>query len=394
MSESLDAARQRSLADAVRGGEVLVTTGAGGVGKTTTAAAIGLAAAAAGRRCLVMTIDPARRLAQALGLEHLDATPQRVHRGLDEVERGSEQGGDGELWAMMLDMQSTFDGVIDRHATSAARARAIKDNRIYQTLSSTLSGTQEYMAMEKLHELHDTGEWDLLVIDTPPTRSALDFLEAPKRMTSFLEGRLLRMLMQPAMSAGRGYLRVLNAGATTFMKVAGRVTGMDLLHDLADFFRNFEGMYEGFKARADQVLDLLQQPSSQFVVVTSPQPPPLREARFFLDRLEQEGLHLAGVVVNRIHPLPEAEAGIDELRRTAERLDADGGEDQQAVADGLRLLADLAGLAGRERRDVEAALFGRPIRALVEVPLLRSDVHDLEGLQEIAGTLVAEAPTD
>ena len=386
MSESLDAARQRSLGTAVREAEVLVTTGAGGVGKTTTAAAIGLAAAAAGRRCVVLTIDPARRLAQALGLEHLDSTPQHVDRG--------DTDDDGELFAMMLDMQSTFDGVIDRHATSASRARAIKDNRIYQTLSSTLSGTQEYMAMEKLHELYDTGEWDLLVIDTPPTRSALDFLEAPKRMTSFLEGRLLRLLMQPAMSAGKGYLRFLNAGATTFMKVAGRVTGMDLLNDLADFFRNFEGMYEGFKARADQVLELLQRPSSQFVVVTSPQPPPLREARFFLDRLEQEGLHLAGVVVNRIHPLPESDAGIDDLREAADRLDADADADRRAVADGLRLLADLTGLAGRERRDVEAALFGRPIRALIEVPLLRSDVHDLAGLDAIAGALVTEGPTD
>lgn len=242
--------------------------------------------------------------------------------------------------------------------------------------------------MEKLHELHDTGEWDLLVIDTPPTRSALDFLEAPKRMTSFLEGRLLRLLMQPAMSAGKGYLRVLNAGATTFMKVAGRVTGMDLLNDLADFFRNFEGMYEGFKERADQVLDLLQRPTSQFVVVTSPQPPPLREARFFLDRLEQEGLHLAGVVVNRVHPDPGVGDSVDELRHAAQRLDDDGGEDEAAVADGLRLLADLAGLSGRERRDVEAALFGRRVQALVDVPLLRSDVHDLAGLGEIAETIV------
>lgn len=385
MTESIDTARQHSLERAVRRAEVLVTTGAGGVGKTTTAAAIGLAAAAAGRRCMVMTIDPARRLAQALGLEHLASAPQRVELARDV---------DGELWAMMLDMQSTFDGVIDRHATSPARARAIKANRIYQTLSSTLAGTQEYMAMEKLHELHDSGEWDLLVIDTPPTRSALDFLDAPKRMTSFLEGRLLRLLMQPAMSAGKGYLRVLNAGATTFMKVAGRVTGMDLLNDLADFFRNFEGMYEGFKERADQVLDLLQRPTSQFVVVTSPQPPPLREARFFLDRLEQEGLHLAGVVVNRIHPLPGLDATIEDLRHGAQRLDDTGGADEHAVADGLHLLADLAGLAGRERRDVEAALFGRRMPALVEVPLLRSDVHDLAGLDSIARTLAASHSTD
>lgn len=241
--------------------------------------------------------------------------------------------------------------------------------------------------MEKLHELHDEGSWDLLVIDTPPTRSALDFLDAPKRMTSFLEGRLLRLLLQPAMSAGKGYLRFLNAGATTFMKVASRVTGMELLNDLADFFRNFEGMYEGFKERADQVLDLLQLPTSQFVVVTSPQPPPLREARFFLDRLEQEGLHLAGVVVNRVHPLPDVDVPVDDLRHAAQRLEDRDTDDDRAVADGLRLLADLQGLAGRERRDVDAALFGQRVGALVEVPLLRTDVHDLEGLEEIAATL-------
>lgn len=242
--------------------------------------------------------------------------------------------------------------------------------------------------MEKLHELHDAGEWDLLVIDTPPTRSALDFLEAPKRMTSFLEGRLLRVLMQPALSAGKGYLRFLNAGATTFMKVAGRVTGMELLNDLADFFRNFEGMYEGFKERADQVLDLLQRPTSQFVVVASPQPPPLREARFFLDRLEQEGLHLAGVVINRIHPDPSLDVPVDDVRDGARRLDEDGDADAHAVADGLRLMADLAGLARRERRDVDAALFGPRVTALVDVPLLRTDVHDIEGLFQIARTLV------
>jgi anion-transporting ArsA/GET3 family ATPase len=382
MGDDLDAARELSLDRAVRRAEILVTTGAGGVGKTTTAAAIGVAAAAAGRRVLVMTIDPARRLAQALGLDELGSEPQQVPHDV----------GGGQLWAMMLDMESTFDGIIDRHATSPANARAIKGNRIYRTLSSTLSGTQEYMAMEKLHQLHDAGEWDLLVIDTPPTRSALDFLDAPKRMTTFLEGRLLRLLLQPAMSAGKGYLRVLNAGATTFMKVAGKVTGMDLLTDLAEFFRNFEGMYEGFKERADEVLDLLQRPTSQFVVVTSPQPPPLREARFFLDRLEQEGLHLAGVVVNRIHPQPQlaADTDADHLRDAAHRLEERGGDDQTAVAHGLRLVADLRGLASRERRDVEAALFGRRVTALVEVPLLRTDVHDLDGLTAIATKLTEE----
>ncbi len=377
MTQELDEARTLTLDRAIRRSQVLVTTGAGGVGKTTTAAAIGLAAAHAGRRCLVMTIDPARRLAQALGLDALGSTPQQV----------AVPTGDGELWAMMLDMQSTFDSLIDRHATSASNARAIKANRIYKTLSSTLSGTQEYMAMEKLHELHDDGSWDLVVIDTPPTRNALDFLEAPKRMTSFLEGRLLRLLLKPATSVGKGYLRFVGAGATAFMKVAGKVTGMDLLNDLADFFGNFEGMYEGFKERADEVLDLLQQPTSQFVVVTAPQPPPLREAKFFLDRLEQEGLHLAGVVVNRINPQPALAASDTDLRDAARRLDEQGDDADAAVADGLRLLADLTGLAGRQRRDVDAALYGRRVNALVEVPLLRTDVHDVDGLLEIATRL-------
>ena len=373
------------LRRAVERADVLVTTGAGGVGKTTTAAALGLAGAAAGRRTLVLTIDPARRLAQAMGLAELGSEPQRVD--LSEI---AEDAGDGELWAMMLDMQSTFDALVRRHASSPEAARAITANRIYRTLSSTLSGTQEYMAMEKLHELHDSGEWDLLVIDTPPTRNALDFLDAPKRMTSFLEGRLLKLLLKPGMAAGKGYLKVVGFGATTFMRVAGKVTGMELLEDLADFFRNFEGMYEGFKQRADEVLDLLQEPTSRFVVVTSPQPPPLREARFFLDRLEQEGLHDGGVVVNRIHPeIPGApDPGL--LHDAARGLGTDDAA-TRAVAGTLHLLADVRNLAERERADVHAALFGRDVDALVEVPLLGTDVHDLSTLATIARTLTAVA---
>jgi anion-transporting ArsA/GET3 family ATPase len=372
----LDEARQRSLGPAIADAQILVTTGAGGVGKTTTAAAIGLAGARAGRNVLVMTIDPAKRLAQAMGLATLTSEPQSIDVG----------DAPGELHAMMLDMQSTFDSLIDEHATSPARARAIKANRIYQTLSSTLAGTQEYMAMEKLYELHEQGTYDLLVIDTPPTRSALDFLDAPQRMTSFLEGRLLNALLKPAMATSKGIGRFVNAGATTFMRVAGKVTGMDLLEDLADFFSNFEGMYEGFKQRADAVLTLLRDPSSQFVVVASPQPPPLREARFFLDRLEQEGLHAAGVVINRMHPLPPGGQDVDALRAVAERLDDPG------RAGIVELLADTTALADRERRDVDAALYGREPAALVEVPMLRRDVHDLSSLSTIADHLVATDP--
>jgi anion-transporting ArsA/GET3 family ATPase len=364
----------QGMGGSVEDAHVLVTTGAGGVGKTTTAAALGLAAARAGRRTLVLTIDPARRLAQAMGLEGLSDEPTQV-----------ELDAPGELWAMMLDMQTTFDRLIDRHATSRSNAQAIKENRIYRTLSSSLSGTQEYMAMERLHELHDTGEWDLLIVDTPPSRSALDFLDAPNRMTSFLEGRLLRLLMKPGMAAGKGVGRMVGFGATAFMKVAGRVTGMDLLDDLAQFFRNFEGMYEGFKERAEQVLELLQQPGSQFVVVTSPEPPPLREAHYFLERLEQEGMHTAGVVVNRIRPEVPEEPEDERLDAAAK---AQGDDDEgRAVAGALRLLRDVRHLADRQRRDVAAALYGVKVTTQVEVPLLGRDVHDLEGLGVIAHTL-------
>lgn len=237
--------------------------------------------------------------------------------------------------------------------------------------------------MERLHELHESGEWDLLVVDTPPTRSALDFLEAPKRMTSFLEGRLLKLLLKPGMVAGRGIGRVVGAGATAFMRVAGKVTGMELLEDLADFFRNFEGMYDGFKERADQVLELLRDPDSRFVVVASPEPPPLREARFFLERLQQEGLHAAGVVVNRVRPEIPRDPSDTALDRAAGALEEDG----PAVAGALRLLGDVRNLASRQRRAVAAALYGVDVRCLVEVPLLGGDVHDLEGLDTIAATL-------
>ena len=387
--------RGTSLADAINHAHILVTTGAGGVGKTTTAAALGLAAAQQGRRTLVLTIDPARRLAQAMGLEGLGDEPTEVPLPAGQVAEG------GALWAMMLDMQTTFDRLIDRHASSAEEAAAITSNRIYRQLSSTLSGTQEYMAMERLHELHEEGEFDLLVIDTPPTRSALDFLDAPRRMTSFLEGRLLKLLLKPGVAAGRGLGKVVGAGATAFMRVAGRVTGMELLQDLADFFRDFEGMYDGFKQRAEEVLVLLRDPASRFVVVTSAEPPPLREARFFLERLEQEGLHAAGVVVNRIRPevprdpsdpgLTRAIRGLQEAVGVDPDAPGDptpGAHDELALAGALQLLGDVRNLAARQRRDVAAGLFGVDVPALVEVPLLGGDVHDLEGLEQIAGTLL------
>ncbi|PSO49442.1 MAG: hypothetical protein BRC31_08800 [Actinobacteria bacterium QS_5_72_10] len=212
--------------------------------------------------------------------------------------------GVDNLDAMMLDMKRTFDRVIDRHAPDRERAHHIKSNRFYQQLVSSLAGTQEYMAMEKLHELYEAGEYDCIVVDTPPTRNALDFLDAPKRLTDFLEGRFLRMLLNPGMRAGKTVGRAVGWGSGVFMRAASRVTGAGVLEDLGEFFQSFEGMYEGFKQRAQAVYKLMSSPRTSFVVIAAPEPPALQEARYFLRRLEQDGIPTAGLVVNRITAPP------------------------------------------------------------------------------------------
>ena len=373
--DELAAARKRDLSDVIATRHVIVCTGSGGVGKTTSAAAIAVSAARMGRSTIVLTIDPAKRLAQSLGLSTLDNSPRAVK---------AVPG----LHAMMLDMKHTFDEVIERHASDRQRAARIKGNRFYQQLSSSLAGTQEYMAMEKLYDLHNTGSYDCIVIDTPPTRNALDFLDAPKRLTDFLEGRFLRMFLAPGLAAGKIATRAAGFGAGLFMKAAGRLTGQAVLGDLAEFFQSFEGMYEGFKNRAQSVYKLLQSPDSAFVVVASPEGPALREARYFLQRLAQDGMPTAGLVVNRV-TLPPG-GGLDATpkaaRAAADRLD-DGDAEQQAVAAALRLYADRVGVTRRERKAVSAALHGVDPRALIEVPLMDSDVHDLEDLTAIGAHL-------
>lgn len=377
MSETLLAARGRNLSATLAEAEVLVCTGAGGVGKTTTAAALALMAARSGRRTIVVTIDPARRLAQALGLSALDNVPRPVPgvHGLD---------------AMMLDMKRTFDEVIDRNAGDPARAERIKTNKFYRQLSDSLAGTQEYMATEKLYELHASGRWDCVVVDTPPTRNALDFLDAPRRLTDFLEGRFLRLFLAPGLAAGRLGARAAGVGAGIFMRTMGRITGAGVLSDLADFFQSMEGMYEGFKNRAQAVYRLLSSPASAFVVVATPETPALREARYFLNRLAAEGMPTAGLVVNRI--TPEALDALsaydsDELRATAARLE-DGTPEQRAAAALLDLAVDRAEATVREARAVSAALNGVDPHALIEIPLLATDVHDLAALEQLGRRLV------
>ncbi|MDT7684479.1 MAG: hypothetical protein QOG57_4789, partial [Pseudonocardiales bacterium] len=276
---------------------VVVCCGSGGVGKTTTAAALAVRAAERGRRTVVLTIDPARRLAEALGLSTLSNEPKRVTGVSDD-----ESGSGGELHAMMLDMRRTFDEMVYTHSTPD-RAEKIIANPFYQTISSSFSGTQEYMAMEKLGQLTATGKWDLIVVDTPPSRSALDFLDAPQRMSSFLDGKMIRLLSAPARAGGRGLRRLVGAGFGLFAKAVGTILGGQMLADASAFVQAFDTMFGGFRERAALTYELLRSPGTAFVVVAAPEPDALREAAYFVDRLASEDMPLAGLILNRTHPV-------------------------------------------------------------------------------------------
>lgn len=309
----------QSIDEILRDEHIIVVAGSGGVGKTTTSAALAVRAAEMGRRVVVCTIDPAKRLAQAMGLEELDNTPRRV-AGVDG----------GELWALMLDTRTTFDELI-LQLTTPERAQAIFDNAFYDQIAGSLSGTHEYMAMAKLWELHEEGRYELIIVDTPPTRSALDFLDGPRRLSDFLDGKLLRMLLLPAFRAGRRGASIVNLGTRVALRAMTKITGSDLLSDVADFLAHFDGMYDEFRARSQQVRALLGGRHTRFVIVCAPTESTLREARAFVDRLRTEKMMIAGVVVNRSHPirelalppvapgLGEALARYTDLRRLSER---------------------------------------------------------------------------
>ncbi len=283
-----------SVATLLHNKRVCVCAGSGGVGKTTTSAVIALGMAAQGKKVAVVTIDPAKRLANALGLEELQNEPRRI-----EPDRLSSSGLElrGELWAMMLDPKRTFDELIERLAPSAERAEEIKANRVYRELSTAVAGSQEFTAIAKLDELYREGDFDLLVLDTPPSRNALDFLDAPGRLTSFLEGRALKAFMRPT---GIG-MRVLGRGAAPLMAGLRRITGIDLLADLSTFFSLLGDMTDDFSRRAAQVERMLRAESTAFLLVTSAQSEPIDEAIWFRRTLEQSGLPFAGVIVNRVH---------------------------------------------------------------------------------------------
>ncbi len=356
--------------DVIDASTVIVCCGSGGVGKTTTAAVLGLEAARRGRRAVVVTIDPARRLADALGLEGgLAAEPQRIE--LDD--------SPGELWAMMLDTAATFDGLVRRHADSDEQIERILTNPFYRNIAGALSGTQEYMAAETLHELHGDERFDLVVVDTPPSRNALDFLEAPGVLARFLDHRLFRLLMLPT----RGGLKVIGAATQPILKAIGKVVGSDVLADSVAFFQAFAGMETGFRERADDVVALIRAPETSFVVVASPRHDTIDEAVWFARQLLDQGVGVTAAIVNRAHP--EFGTGSSgDASEAADRARRDGDDALAALWDNvaalrtlremeLAVIAPLADIAGAER--------------LVVLPLLDADVHDLDGLLVIAGHL-------
>ena len=384
---------------------IIVCCGSGGVGKTTTAAALGLRAAERGRHVVVLTVDPARRLAQSMGLTSLDNTPRPVPGAVGDPQLG------GTLHAMMLDMKRTFDEIVEAHS-DPGRAAQILANPFYQSLSSSFAGTQEYMAMEKLGQLRQSDEWDLIVVDTPPSRSALDFLDAPQRLGRFLDGRLIRLLSAPTRVGGRAYLRVVTAGFSMLTGVITKVIGTQVLRDVQTFVAAFDTMFGGFRQRADDTYRLLQAPGTAFLVIATPEPDALREASYFVERLSQDRMPLAGLIVNRVHRSLAAQLSAARSLAAAETLESaptatlarpnarpnDGATVASTryplAATALRLHAERMQLGERERRLEEHFTAAHPMIPVVEVPAQPEDVHDLDGLRAIGAELARAAATE
>ena len=360
---------------------IIVCCGSGGVGKTTTSAALALRAAERGRRVVVLTIDPARRLAQSMGIEALDNTPRPV----------SGVEGTGSLDAMMLDMKRTFDEVVESQATPE-KAKQILENPFYIALSSSFAGTQEYMAMEKLGQLRrdarEAGSYDLIVVDTPPSRSALDFLDAPERLSSFLDGRFVRMLLAPA----RGPARIMTAGLGLVTGALSRILGGQFITDLQTFVAALDTVFGGFRARAQQTYALLKAPGTAFLVVAAPEADALREAAYFVERLNEDRMPLAGLVVNRASPAGRGSLSADEAMAASARLRRDAPSPTAPLTAGLlRLHADRERRVEREAVLRERFAAAHPGVATAVVPALAGDVHDLAGLRVVGELLAGEA---
>jgi anion-transporting ArsA/GET3 family ATPase len=346
---------------------ILVCCGPGGVGKTTTAAVLAIEGARRGRRSVVVTIDPAKRLADALGLEGLTNDPSLI-----------EGDWPGELWALMLDTKSTFDALVAKYAEEDGQAQSILENRFYRNIAGALSGTQEYMAMEKLFELADEDRFDLIVVDTPPTRNALDFVDAPRRLTRLLDNRVFRVLMLPA----RAGFKVVNMATQAFLKTVSKVVGTQVVQDAVTFFQAFEGMEDGFRQRADRVLNLLSDPQTGFVLVASPRRDAVGEAGFFVDKLADAGIPVQALVINRMHP----RFGGHGADADAERARTLAGTPLEPLYENRAQLGEMADSEELHLGDLVGRVAPAPT---VRVPLLPSDVHDLGGLAEVASYVFA-----
>ena len=355
------------LTDLVTSKSVLVCCGPGGVGKTTVAGVLALEGARLGRRAVVLTVDPAKRLADALGLQHLPNWPHRVNGPWD-----------GELWALMLDTRGTFDALVTKYARTPAQAQSILANRFYQNMAGGLSGIQEYMAIEKLFELNDEQRFDLIVVDTPPTRNALDFLDAPRRLTSFIDNRFYKFLMAPA----RTGLKAVNLATGVVLRTISKVVGSEVVSDAVTFFQAFEGMEEGFRDRAHRMRGLLADSGTAFVLVASPRRDAVREVGFFADKLRQSGIPVKGLVVNRTHP--RFGTGLAESDR--ERARHLAGTPLGPLYENL---ADFSQMATAEEDHIGSLVVKVKAPSAAVVPELSSDVHDLDGLAELARYLFA-----
>ena len=394
------------LEDLLEEKKILVCCGGGGVGKTTTAAAIAIRAAMLGHRTLVLTIDPARRLANALSVTEFGNEVRTVPR------RKFEKAGiplKGELRAMMLDTKRTFDDLVERFALNAEMRDTILGNPIYQQLSDTLAGSREYMAMEKLFELHTAGDADLIVLDTPPTRHALDFLNAPDRITDFLEGKVIHWLVKPYFLAGRIGFKIFRRGTTSVFGILEKITGVEFLRDLSDFILSFEGMYDGFKQRAKRVKALLRNKETGFLLITSPSKRPVEETVFFYEKLVEHKMHVDTVIVNKVHLPVATGTGVgargdgasgllseDARRRIADRMsEAVDFPNFRATADKLlQNMAHYEVMAEMDARNIatlETSL--AETMELIRVPLFPTDVHDFDGLNCLNEHLF-EARTD
>ncbi|WP_040686052.1 ArsA family ATPase [Nocardia vinacea] len=354
---------------------VVVCCGSGGVGKTTTAAAIGLRAAEQGRKVVVLTIDPARRLAQSLGVADLDNTPQRVALGPEAK---------GELHAMMLNMRRTFDDMVLEH-TSPEKAEQIFANPFYQTVASSFGGTQEYMAMEKLGQLAGRKEWDLIVVDTPPSRNALDFLDAPQRLGNFLNGRMIRVIMAP----GRGVTRLVTGAMSLAVRGVSTIVGGQMLKDASNFLQSLESLFGGFQDRADRTYAMLSKPGTHFLVVAAAEPDALREASFFVDRLSTERMPLAGLILNRTHPILSS-LSADHALTAADQLT----ESDQLTAAVLRIHAQRVATAKREQHLLHRFTGAHPRVPIASVTALPFEVSDLEALRAVAAQLTDAHPVE